>query len=1106
MSYTPLQLHSAFSLLKHPNRISQIVQTAAQRGYEALALTDDETLYGAVAFVQLARQANLKPIVGLTLHLGGLVNQATPFPVVLLAQNQTGYENLLALSTAKMSLDEGELEFEALVAHREGLFVILPANSEWHTLLQIQPEQAANLADQLKKTFGKQVFVGVQPTMSPEMLSAVQQSGLAPIALATVDYLNPEDAFTTRVLQAIDLNDKLTDPTQLARQTGMNILAARSVVEQQFEAAGLQEALRNNAQVVDAVTFDLQFAEPQLPQFPTPDGQSAPAYLRELAKNGLTARLKGRQIDVAVYERRLAHELDVIEAMGFSDYFLIVADILRFAHEQHFQTGAGRGSAAGSLVAYVLRITDVDPLAFGLLFERFLNAERAQMPDIDIDLPDNHRETVLAYLHDKYGHEHVAQIITFGTLAARQALRDTARVFDVDTRTLARLSASLPAPVNGRQASLAQSFEQSKALREILADMPNGQLLFETAQKIEGLPRNYSTHAAGLVLSQTPLVQTLPLQPGSEGRLLTQYEKGAVERVGLLKIDLLGLRNLTLLDNALKLAEKQLPKDFDMSKVPLDDAQTLALFAKGDTNGIFQFESGGIKNVLRQLQPNTFELIAAVNALYRPGPMQNINAFIDRRFGRAEVTIPDPSLKTILAPTFGIIVYQEQVMLVAETYAGFSLGEADILRSAMAKKDVTKMAKLRAQFIAGAVAKGHEEAQAAKIFAYIDEFANYGFNRSHAVAYSKMAFQLAYLKAHFPVAFFAALLNANLGNQDKTRLYVAEAKARGIQVLGPDVNRSQRFFIVRDNQLQMGLHNIKGLRSDFVKALLAERENSTFKSLQELVARLPEKFRKVDTLTQLTHAGALDHFGHNRAEILASLPELIDGAHFGLLILQETQIKQREDLPLAERLSAEKNAIGVNLSAHPLDRFATVKRQAGWPDLVDVTTPDTQVMVLGFVENIRTIRTKKGEPMAFVTLSDASGSLSVTIFPNVYKRVEALIEANAVLQISGKVEMSRQLSLIANTVQIPAEPTKTPAQQGVWYLTFDEEHDNNALKNQLLQFILAHHGTAKVATRQGNQAYKFLPAQYDLADSAQLMCGLGDILGAENVIYRRETQ
>jgi DNA polymerase-3 subunit alpha len=1110
MTYTPLQLHSAFSLLKHPNSLQALVHRAKELGYAALALTDDDNLYGAVAFSQLAQQAGLKPIIGMTLHVGGILNQATAFPIVVLAKNDTGYQNLLALATLKGTQeDQTPVAFNAVIEHAEGLAIIIPEQGEVNQILQSQPDLLPNFVDQVSTL---DLYLGIHPQMHPTLQSALKQASaqfsIPLMALPVVDYLHEDDAFTTQVLHAIDQNEKLTGITALAQQTGLNILHTPEQVVKQFEQSQLQDALRNNDQLVSEINLTLHAAEVTLPSYPTPNQQSAGAYLTQLANTGLKERLRLIKGDAAVYERRLAHELAIIERLGFSDYFLIVWDILKFAHDQHFQTGAGRGSAAGSLVAYVLRITDVDPIAFGLLFERFLNLERAQLPDIDIDLPDNHRETVLAYLHDKYGHQHVAQIITFGTLAARQALRDTARVFDVDTRTLSRLSAALPQPVNGRQPTLAQAWETSKNLRQIIQELPHGELLWRTAQKIEGLPRNYSTHAAGVVLSQQPLVRNVPLQSGSEQRLLTQYEKGAVERLGLLKIDLLGLRNLTLLANTLHLAKQHLPKHFDISHVPLDDEQTLALFAKGDTNGIFQFESSGIKNVLRQLKPNTFELVAAVNALYRPGPMQNIKHFIARRFGQEPVNIPDSTLKDILAPTFGIIVYQEQVMRVAEKYAGFSLGEADVLRSAMAKKNTQKMATLREQFITGAQQKGHDRLQAEKIFNYIDEFANYGFNRSHAVAYSKMAYQLAYLKTHYPLAFFAALLNANLGNQDKTRLYITEAKARHLTVLPPNVNQSQRFFSIQSQQLQMGLHNIRGLRTDFVKALLEERQqNGPFTSLQSFVARLPEKMRKLETLKSLTYAGALDHFGYNRAEVLAALDELIEGARFGSLILNETLIKKQDDLPLNERLAAEKEAIGVTLSAHPLDRYQALKQQQQWPDLVDITSEMQQVTVIGMIESIRKIRTKKGEQMAFVTLSDASGNLSLTFFPALYKRFETALTENAIIQVSGKVEMSRQLSMIVQQLVIPDETVQVAPAQGVWYLRFDEEHATAPVKKTLLTFIQNHPGPAKVTTTdQTTGVTNTLDARYALADTPTLLTELGNILGPENVVYRREAE
>lgn len=559
--------------------------------------------------------------------------------------------------------------------------------------------------------------------------------------------------------------------------------------------------------------------------------------------------------------------------MGFDDYFLIIWDVIRHAHETGVTTGPGRGSAAGSLVAYVLNITDVDPLEYDLLFERFLNEERAQMPDIDLDIPDNRREEILEYVHQKYGHQKVAQIITFGTLAAKQAIRDVGRVFGLSTTELAEWSRAIPSVLH---VSLKEALNQSQKLKNLISDSEVNKTLFETASKLEGLPRHYSTHAAGIVLSDEPLVDLVPLQSGSETMMMTQYAKDIVERVGLLKMDFLGLRNLGIMADALQTIKRQGYPAFNVQNVDLSDSATLAAFAKGDTNGVFQFESNGIKGVLKRLKPDSFELVAAVNALYRPGPMDNIDNFIKRKNGQEPVTYPDDSLKPILANTYGIIVYQEQVMQVASKMAGFSLGEADLLRRAMSKKKKATMDAMKEKFMAGAAKLGYSSAVAEKTFDYIDRFANYGFNRSHAVAYSKMAFEMAYLKVHYQTAFYAALLNSVMNNPAKTKVYLMEAKQHEVQVVSPDINQSSAYYQAKDDQIRFGLASIKGVRRDFLRDLLEERrEKGRFNSFYEFLMRIGSKWQKQELIENLIYAGVFDSLGANRAELINALPEFL---------------------------------------------------------------------------------------------------------------------------------------------------------------------------------------------------------------------------------------
>lgn len=1112
--YAPLQILSAYSLLKNPNTIEQIIETAKKRHYQAIALTDINVMYGAVKFYQVAKENNIKPLFGVTLQVNGLVNTATVFPIVLIAENQTGYQNLMWISSAKMTTKVSEMTLDVITGHLAGINVIFPNDSEISQFIASEYTQSVDYWQQLStKIDPKKLYLGINPQLAPQiqerLVTFSEKNQAKLIALDTVDYLNPDDAFTTQVLKAIETNTKLDDIKLLAQQVGTHVLQDFNEVQIAYLANdALKIAYLNNELLVSKSHVEIIFKQTAtLPKFHLPnENQTSENYLRYIAEKGLLERINGRQVALDQYEKRLQHELQIINNLAFNDYFLIVWDIVNFAHQKNIQMGAGRGSAAGSLVAYALRITDVDPIQFGLLFERFLNPQRIQMPDIDIDWPDNKRDLILNYLHDKYGQRNFAQILTFGTLAAKQALRDTARVFGLSQQMMSRISNAVPQGKQGRKVLIQDTLNESNVLRTVLSDVDNGDLLLKVAQHIEGLPRNYSTHAAGVVLSSESLIKTLPVQSGSDDRLLTQFEKNPVEALGLLKIDILGLSNLSILAQTLYDAKKQLPDHFDISKIPLDDSKTLALYAKGDTNGVFQFESSGIKNVLRQLKPTTFEHIVAVNALYRPGPSRNIQAFIQRRHGREKVTILDSSLKTILAPTFGIIVYQEQVMLVAETFAGFTLGEADLLRSAMSKKKIEKMTAMQEKFVQGAIDLGHDSEQAEQIFAYIDEFANYGFNRSHAVAYSKLSFELAYMKAHYPVAFFTALLNANLGSPEKIRSYIMEAKSRNIEVSPPNINQSQRFWTADDQKLQMGLNNIRGVRTDFVSAVLEERrENGRFKSIQSFIRRLPDKLRKQDTLIQLVYAGALDAFGYNRSELITALTDLIEAAGFGDFILSETKIKKSDDLTLTDKLAHEKEVIGVNLSGHPLDAYSALIISKKFEQIADMIKKDQKIKGIVIIDSVRKTRTKKGEEMAFMTVSDITGTIGITVFSQVLTKTSDLLKAGAMIEITGKVDSyNDKLSIIANQIHHAPDLEPLGKVSGTWFLQFDDEHDTVENRHDVVEILKKNHGDNPVVIYwQNTEQKQTLDAKFWMSDETVIIVELSTLLGYKNVVFRR---
>jgi len=1115
MSYIPLQVMSTFSLLQSTSTIKALVQTAQQQGYPALALTDINVMYGSVDFYNACRQAGLNPILGINLKISGSQLAEREFGLVVLAKDWAGYQNLMQLSTLKQTAtSDAPLTLAQVTPHLAHLVVMTPAkDSEVVALLmQDQPAVAATWVQQVQTACDPESFyLGVSLDQSPALRSTLvafaAQQNVPIVALDPVDYVQATDYFSVSVLRAIAGGQQIDQPEQLQDVAGAHYLRDPPTLEAAYAALDLSVAVTATAKIAAACQVELVFQKPQLPQFPTPANQPANRYLRQLCEQGLNQRLTAAtaDLDPQPYHDRLDRELQVIDQMGFDDYFLIVWDVMNYAHQAKITTGPGRGSAAGSLVAYVLRITDVDPLKYDLLFERFLNAKRANMPDIDLDIPDNRREQVLQYVHDKYGHDRVAQIITFGTLAAKQALRDVGRVFGLSTFEMSDWSGAIP---NQLHITLDQAYQASRPLQNLVADSSKNRLLFETARRIEGLPRHYSTHAAGVVLSQVPLIQIVPLQAGSETMLMTQYTKDTVEAVGLLKMDFLGLRNLSLMASALHYVQRQTGQPVAITKIDLNDPATLKLFQAGDTTGVFQFESAGIRNVLRKLHPDNFELVAAVNALYRPGPMENIDHFIARKQGREPVTYPAPELQPILGPTYGILVYQEQVMQVAAVMGGFSLGEADLLRRAMSKKKKQVIDEMRQKFIVGAEQQHFSAEVATQVYQYIEQFANYGFNRSHAVAYSKMAFELAYLKVHYPGAFFTSLMNSILGNGTKLKQYLAEAKQHQVKIVPPDINRSGAYFDWDGQAITFGLSSIKGLRRDFISDVIAERTaNGPFKSLQQLMQRLDAKWLKPELMTALIYAGALDHFGLNRAELLTGVPELMSSAELAgnslsLFASLAPKIKKQPELPLGERLAKEAAVLGAYVSGHPVESYKWLAQQQQ-TSLVSALSVEQRAKILVYITKIRVIRTKRGQQMAFATGSDLSGEIDLTIFPKTYERLQAILKPETIVLISGKVEQQRGLQVIVDQWQLADQ---FPAPTGRLFLRLQPEQATAAVQKQILTILRRFKGPNPVLIYSATARKTVeLNSQYWVRDNDDLIGALTTLLGRDNVVMKSET-
>lgn len=1018
MGAVSLQNLSSFTLLESPTKVKDLAENAKKKGYSALALTDVNITYGLVNFYKAAKEAGIKPLLGMQLRINGLVDQANKYDLIVIAKDDQGYKNILRLSSAVNLLTEnGEkenvLELEELKKYLGHLVIITPSNihSELKMLQANNPKMGANYIRTLKDSVptSSSIYLGVYADQGQQeyinyLRSLATQFELLLTAVEDGQYLNRNEQFLRRTLQAIKSNTHLENVEQLAKQAGSHYLKNSEELQVNYRKFGIEDALENAEKIGQICSAQITFQDPQLPKFKQNKFPTSKEYLHSLAQNGLAKRFKGRIPEK--YQARLDYELKVINEMGFDDYFLIVWDVMNFAHSVHITTGPGRGSAAGSLVSYALRITEVDPLEYNLLFERFLNPARQQMPDIDLDIPDNRRDEVIKYMFEKYGMNHAAQILTFGTLAAKQVLKDVCRVFGLNKVETYRWLDAIP-HAKGK-ITLAEAYQKSKELQLLVNTNAFSKILFATAEHLENLPRHYSIHAAGLVITDDSLAEIVGLQAGPLGIPVTQQTKLNVESLGLLKIDFLGLRNLTILGNIIA-ALKSEGVEIDPNQIPLNDQETLALFQRGDTDAVFQFESDGIKRVLEQLHPDSFEDIVAVNALYRPGPMNNIGHFINRKHGKEKVQYPDPSLKKILGPTYGVLVYQEQVMQTAQVLAGFSLGGADLLRRAMSKKNADVIQKEREKFIQGAVKLGRRKEIAEQVYDYIAQFANYGFNRSHAVAYSKIAFWLAYFKVHYPGAFYLSLLNSNIGNRNKIAQYLMQAQEAGIKALPPDIENSKADFSLENGKILVGLKAVRGLRSDLLKQILEIKR--PIKSMTDFLWKIDNNLLSADAIANLIKAGAFDRLAPNRNELLKINKDLVEsvkmaGSNLSLFETLEPKIEEEKMPTAAEKSAMEVEAMGFSTGINPIIAVQKYARKYNAKRL-QAFENNEQGIAVGKLMKIKQITTKKGDNMAFAVFSDSSGDKDFTIFPQVWEKVGENLKIGEIYLLQVKTQSDR---------------------------------------------------------------------------------------------------
>jgi len=1119
MSFIHLHVYSAYSLLSSTATIPQLIANAEKKGFQALALTDKNVMYGTVEFYKLCNKHNIKPIIGITADIASELTENAAFPLILLAENNKGFKNLLKISSAIQTKSEFGLPQKWLKHYAEGLIAITPGTEGEieQSLLNGNETAAEQLIDHYVHIFGKGNFYfslqnhGLkQDAVLRNKLSTLAEKWNIPIAAAnSVCYLEREDSFDHECLLAIKNGDKLQDEHR--EQLGSSEFYLKSAAEMTEIFSDMPDALENTLHIADRCNVEMELNQTYLPVFPNEKQVPAEDYLEMLCRKGLEERFI---TPAPEYLERLTYELNVIKRMKFSNYFLIVWDFMRYAREQGILTGPGRGSAAGSLVAYALYITDVDPIKHHLLFERFLNPERISMPDIDIDFPDQRRDEMIDYVAQKYGELHVAQIVTFGTLAAKAALRDVGRAYGLNPKELDYLSKLVPSRLG---INLTDAYKESEGLRNFIKDNPLNQKLYKTAMKLEGLPRHTSTHAAGVVISEKPLTELIPIQQGSNHVYLTQYTMEYLEELGLLKMDFLGLRNLTLAESVLASIKRNTGVKLELGKIPLDDVNTFELLARGETTGIFQLESDGMRKVLTRLKPTRFEDIVAVNALYRPGPMENIPLFIDRKHGRKAVEYPHPDLEPILEDTYGVIVYQEQIMQIASKMAGFSLGEADLLRRAVSKKKKEVLDKERYHFVQGALKKGYTETLANEIYDLIVRFANYGFNRSHAVAYSMIAYQLAYLKANYPVYFMAGLLTSAIGNDSKIAQYIMEARQMEMKILPPSINQSHFAFQVEQGGIRYSLAAIRGVGAAALKGILQARKTKKFNDLFDFCIRVSSKAINRKTLEYLIHSGSFDEFGEDRAVLLASLDVAIEHAQLLKpdeanqidLFSDEFHLKPKyvevDPISLENMLSYEKEALGIYLSNHPISVYEKELKRGGLQLLFQLKTNGQRAKTGVYISIVKPIRTKKGESMAFLTISDASGEMEAVVFPNVYKKYLSLFHQGGFAVLTGKIEEREdKLQLIIQEAEDMEQWLEANSiQQSLLYLKIEKDRQDDQTLLQINKCLQKSKGEVGVIMHYESPRKTIsLGEKNKINPTPQLLEALKEILGPDNVVLK----
>lgn len=1049
MTFVHLNTHSHYSMLDALGSPKEIIKKAKEFGYEAVGLTDNGYLYGAVEFYKAAKEAGIKPIIGCEFYITKSSRfEKTPdeenktFRITILAKNNIGYKNLLQLNTLgalEGYFEHPRIDLEILKKYSEGLIVLSGSkDSELAAhLLNKDANKAEELAKVYKEIFKDDYYLEIQrhPRIAEyketedQIISLSEKLGIEIVATHSPHYINSDDAGPHDILVCIGRQTNLLDENRYKYEGDFSFKSPEDMASM---FSDLPHAIDSSAKIAEKCNIDIEFHQDLIPKFKTPNGESSKKYLRILCEEGLKELYpKEKQ---AAAQKQLDYELDIVDKMGFNDYFLIVWDFIYYAKNKGIAVGPGRGSAAGAIIAYTLKITELDPIEHGLVFERFLNPDRISMPDIDIDFADHRRHEVLEYTIDKYGKDCVSQVITYGTMSAKAAVRDIGRGMGYPYSEVDKISKAVPAPVLGKHIPLNISTKKDPNLSKIYKTDTRAKALLDNAIKIEGTVRHAGTHACAVIIADRPLVNFTPLQGATDGSngIVTQYSMKVLEEIGLLKMDFLGLKNLTIIEKALDLIKDRTGETIEINKISLEDVKTFDLLQKGNTTGVFQLESAGMRRYIKELKPTRFEDIVAMISLYRPGPMEWIPAYIEGKHNPKTISYLDPSFESILKETNGIAIYQEQILLIARHFAGFSLGQADILRRAVGKKDPKALAEQKDKFIQGSVKCGHTEKHARTIFEkVIEPFAGYGFNKAHAACYAMISYRTSYLKAHYPTELMAALLTSDSDNTDKIVTEMADCEQMGIQVLPPSINESiLSFSVEEEGKIRFGLAAIKGLGAGAIQVIIDERnKNGKYKSLEDIINRLPTKLINKKTIECLAYSGALDEFGDRNTigenhEILSAYARNIEKYNsgnedqtdlFGMFdkeaneeLKQKIKLVQKTPLKLMEKLKLEKQYLGVYVSSTPLKGLSRYLRGKGKP-ICDFTEKDLEKthVVAGILTSIRTIITKSGSAMAYAELEDPTGKLALVIFPKIFAEIKFKIQEDQIFVVEGRLSLRR---------------------------------------------------------------------------------------------------